>query len=158
VSTSAEIESAWTAAIWTHADILSLTDKIHLYEVTTESEKENALLYSGTKVNFFEVLTGRGQNYNESSSRLGQTIQYNYLVEINYYRELDTTGENFRAIRDAFETLLGLVISELGDNWDSTVEFWKPDNAIPRIAEVLINNKKCWKGTTQYTAVKQTIL
>lgn len=158
MSTSAQLETSWTNAIWNHATIQALTDKVLRYQITTDSEQENSLLYFDTKVNFFEALTGRSQRYLTSSSYIGATIQYLYTVEINYYRELDTDGTNFRAIRDAYETLFALVVSELGNTWTNTVEIWRPQEDIPTIVEVLVNNKKCWKGTYRFFAEKLTEL
>ena len=157
MSTSAQLETAWDA-VWNHATIQALTDKIHKYQVTTESEIENEALYYGTKVNFFEALTGRAQRFLETGDTVGATVSYVYTVEINYYRELDTTGANHSAIRDAFETIFGLVVSELGYTWGGTVDIWNPEETIPTIVEFLLNNKKCWKGTARYFAEKNTNL
>lgn len=155
---SSVIEAAWDAAIWTHADILAITDRIHKFQVTTDSEYEVSRLYFEEKINFFEVFTGRYQNYLQTSSTVGRTIQYHYIVEVNYYKEVGTDGSHFTDVRDAFETLFGLVVSELGDTWSSTVDIWNPDNAIPTIAETTISNKKCWKGTYRFFAEKLTEL
>lgn len=157
MTTSADIEDAW-ADVWDHADILALTDKIHLYQITLESETEIAKLYSGTEVNFFEVLTARTQQSMQTATTLGETVNYKFLVEINYYRELDTDGTNFRAIRDAYETIFDLVKSELGNDWSNTVDLWHPDEGYPSITETTLNNKKCWKGTHRYFAEKLTEL
>lgn len=159
MSTSAQVETAWLNAIWTDTDITAITDKILQYQVTTESEQEISLLYDSNNIlNFIEVLTGRSQNYLQSANYIGKTIQYNYIVEINYYREIDTDGTAFRAVRDAYETIFSKVVSELGYTWTNTVDLWRPDEAIPTIVETLINNKKSWKGTYRFFAEKLTQL
>jgi hypothetical protein len=159
MSTSAQVETAWLNAIWTDTDITDITNRIHQYQVTTESEAEIALLYdSNNKLNFLEALTGRAHKYLQSASYIGSTIQYNYVVEVNYYHEIDTTGLAFLAVRNAFETLFSKVVSELGDNWTNTVDLWRPQEEITTIVETLVNNKKCWKGTYRFFAEKLTEL
>lgn len=136
----------------------ALTSRFHKFQVSKESEHEMQALYHGQEINFFEILTGRSQRYLESGQTIGGSITYDYLVEVNYYRAINPSGSNFTAIRDAFETLFSLVTTELGATWQDTVEIWQPDDVIPAINEELINNIKCWKGTTRYTATKNTNL
>lgn len=158
MSTSAQIETAWTAAIWNHATIQTITDKIHKFEVTQDTEFEVSKLYQNQKVNFFEVLTGRAQDYNETAGTIGETVRYRYEVIINYYREIDTSGAAWTAVRDAMETLFNLVRTELGDSWSNTVETWRPDANISSIVSDTVSNKKVWKGTYRFFAQKQEIL
>lgn len=154
---SSVIEDAWDDAVWTNSEILVITDKIFKYEITQDSEKETEV-YFEEEINFFEVLTGRGQKYLETSTTIGRTIQYNYEVQVNYYREADTIGENYLAVRGVFETLIGVVIEELDDTWGSTVDYWRPQEDPIEITQVLIDNKKTWKGVQSYFATLTTEL
>jgi hypothetical protein len=156
MSTSAQIETVWQAAIWNHATITAITDKIYKFLVTADSEFEYDKLTYAQKVNFFEVLTGRAQDFNETAETIGQTVRYRYTVEINYYKEVDTTGAAFIAVRDTLETIFSLVLSQLGNTWTNTVDIWRPDQAIATIANTTISNKKVWKGTYRFFAEKQS--
>lgn len=149
-----DIESAWTTDVWNNAYVQALTTKIYQYPVTTDSEFEIAKLYYNQEINFFEVLTGGFIRYLASAGQIGLVYRFNITVEINYYRELDTDGTNFTAVREAFLGIFDLVSFLLGQTWNDNVDLWSPEEAIPTIVEVKINNKKCWKGTTRYFAEK----
>jgi hypothetical protein len=156
MTTSAQIETAWTAAIWSHATITALTDKIYKFQVTEDSEFEVAKLYYNEQVNFFEVLTGRTQRYLQTANQIGRIAEYDFIVEINYYKEIDTTGAAFTAVRDALESIFALAVTELGDTWSNTVDIWRPDPAFPTIVSTSISTKKVWKGTYRFFAEKQS--
>lgn len=149
-----DVEDAWNAAIWQHATIQAYTSKINKFEITTDSEKEVQLLRHNQQTNFIEAVTKCAIIYGRTSSNIGRVATFQFTVEVNYYRELDTTGDNYRSIRDFYLELFDLVHSELSDNWTNTVDFWFPEQEAPTIVEVLINNKKCWKGTHRYFAEK----
>lgn len=158
MSTSAEVEAAWQTEIWSHDSLTALTDKFHTFQVTLDSEFELSKLQYRGKVNFFEILTGRSQRWLQTASNLGRIVEYDYAVEINYYKAVDTSGDAHNVVRDAFETIFPLVVSELGDTWSSTVDLWRPDTAIPTIVSAEIREQKVWKGTYRYFAEKQSQL
>ena len=158
MTASTTIESAWTSAIWQHTTILAITDKIIKRPYTTLSEKEYQNLYLDKRINFIEALTTRSQRYNETANILGRATQYEFRILINYYKdyESDTSGAAYGAIRDFFETLFSLVVSELGNTWDSTVDFWKPQEQQVEITDLEIDKKRTWKGSFTYIATVTT--
>ena len=162
MSTSAEVEAAWLENIWQHDTLIAITDKFNFFPIVEDSETDLAKAYdtsgSTRKINFFEILTGRGQQYIETQNTIGNTIQYNYTVQVSYFLETEPTGDNFLSVRDTLETILGLVISELGDTWDSTVDYWKPDLNPPQITQIFFDKKPVWKGVQNYFATKRTEL
>lgn len=156
MSTSAQIEAAWLAAIWNHADILAITNKLIKRPQGSLSEQEYKSLYTAKRLNFIEALTSRTARNNELANILGRATTYEYLVQVSYYKDYedDTTGAARLEVRDFFETLHGLVVSELGNTWSNTVEVWKPQEGQPEITDLQIDNKRTWRGSFSYTATK----
>jgi hypothetical protein len=158
MTASSTIESAWNSAIWQHATVQAITSKIITRPYSTLSEKEFQSLYLDKRINFIEALTTRSQRYNETANVLGRVTQYEFRILINYYKdyESDTSGAAYGAIRNFFETLFDLVVSELGNTWDSTVDFWKPQEDQLEITDLEIDKKRTWKGSFSYTATVTT--
>lgn len=158
MTTSDSIESAWNTYIWQNSTIQAITTKIHTFPVTELSEKEISAAYYGTRINFIEALTARTQRYQASAQLLGKSVQYDFIVLINYYKETDTTGANYGEVRDAFETIFTKVVSELGTRWNSTVDYWRPQDTPAEITQTRLDDALVWRGTFRYLATKSTTI
>lgn len=156
MSTSAQIEAAWLAAIWNHATIQAYTSKLITRPQGSLSEQEYKSLYLSKKLNFIECLTSRTAKSGELANVLGRATTYDYLVEVNYYRDYedDTAGTNRLIVRDFQEVLYSLIVSELGNTWDGTVEIWSPKDGQLDITDLQIDNKRTWRSSFSYTATK----
>ena len=147
---SSTIEDAWNNAIWTHNDIQVITDKIHKFTATRDSELEVERYYFDTKINYIEVTTNRAVFTNETAKVLGGVAVFTFFVDISYTREIETDDTSYLEVRDFFETLLDLVFSKLGGTWTTTVDYWRPQEKPAEIREILIENKRCWRGQYGY--------
>lgn len=152
MTTSESIETQWSNLVWADSDIQAITTKIHTFPVTELSEKEVSSIYYGTQVNFIEALTSRAQKHLSSAATLGGVIQYDFTVLINYYKEFDTSGESFTDVRNAFETIFSTVLSGLGNKWNNTVDYWRPQDGTADISQVAIDDAQVWRGSYRYFA------
>lgn len=156
MTTSTDIETVWNTYIWQHATIQAITTKLIKRPQGSLSEKEYQSLYTAKRLNFIEALTSRTQRSQELANVLGRATTYEYLVQVSYYKDYedDTVGTSHTAIRDFFETLYQLVVTQLGNTWQGNIETWKPQDGQPEITTLQIDNKRTWRGSYSYTATK----
>lgn len=151
MSTSAQVQTAWNNAIWTDAAILEITDKVYGFDITTVSEKETGRLNFNSEVNYFQYLIKRSAEIQGT-----QQLLYTFTVDVSYTRFHDVDGDNWIAVRDAFETLIDLVRSDLGVSWTQTVDFWRPQEGPVEISQIDFEGEPAWRGTYRFTGY-QTI-
>jgi hypothetical protein len=147
------IETAWIDKIWQNLTILNITDKIHNFEITDTSQFELDQLSFNQELNYFEWVVTRAIQYQPIGAENEAVCKI--MVEIRYTRQKDTTGENWRSVRDVFSDLITLVHSELGSSWDSTVDFYTHQQDPADITTDLINDVPCWRGTYRFEATLQ---
>jgi len=150
MSTSAEVEAQWLDKVFKYDSIKTISPKAYPFEVTEESEKEVSRLYHAGEINFWMYLIARSHEF-----QVTNRLTYNFTVELSYYREMDPEGENWTAVRDNLETLFGVVRSSLGNTWQSTVDFWRPQAGIPNISLVKLGGKQVWRGVYIYTGFQE---
>lgn len=148
MSTAAQVDTAWLE-LWNHETIQAITPQIHQFAITELSEFETSKLYHGQEINFIQAICGRSVAKENT-----QRLSYEYTVEISYFRHKDTEGETWIEVRDFFDTLYSLVVSELGHKWGDTVDFWKPQTGPATITDFLIDEEVAWKGTYQFQGYK----
>ena len=159
MSTAALVRAAWATNIFEHATVLAYTTKIYDYDITARSQKETARFRYNTGINFFTYLTTRGHEVKEMGGASSSAIaHFNYQVEVRYYLEADTEGTNFNAVVDRLGTIDGLVVTQLGKTWDSTVDFYRPQQEPPTIQLIELDNKPVWLGVYRYFAQKRAVL
>ena len=160
MSTAAQVRAAWLDNIWTHATVQAYTTKIYDYDITSRSQKEAAKFRHNTSINFLTYITTRGHEMKELGS-IGATsalVHFNFQVEIRYYLEADSDGEGFNAVIDRLGTIDGLVVSQLGKTWDSTVDFYRPQQEPPTINLIELDGRPVWLGVYRYFALKRATL
>lgn len=150
MSTAAQIRAAWASQVFSDGTITAITDKAIAREFTEESKAELSKLRYEQEYNFFSYPVIR-----RATNRLiGGSVTYEYEVEVNYYLEADAAGVNYTAVQDAFDAVDALVLSGLGNNWNSTVDFSELPDTGPEITSILIGDKQCWRGRKTYSAIK----
>jgi hypothetical protein len=161
LSTAAQVETAWTTAILDHATIQAITTNSFTYEVTDGSQAEIDLLAYAQRINYIELLVSRAIGPQE----LGGAAQAEckFEVEIRYTRqkliEGDTlNGASYAAVSDFFDTVIGLVYSQLGVSWSSTVDFYTHQDGPPKVSEVPVGGVPCWRGSYTFTGTQFTSL
>lgn len=151
MTTSAQVRTAWSDNIWDHTTIQALTTKIYDYDITTESTKEFTKLREDQQINCFTYVVSRA----ERILILNQT-EHTFTVRIRYYRQADIPGVNFNDLITAFETISGLVVSELTSSWDGTVDFYRVQPEPPQISLIQMEGQPVWVGDFRYFGFKYT--
>lgn len=145
------VQTAWADNVFAHDTVIALTPNSHPFEVTVDSEFELKRLFFQKKINYFEYVVTAKENFPQIGSALTQAL-YDVTVEIRYTLEKDTTGDTYQTARSVPNTILNLVASELGENWDSTVDFF---NYTPTPINVLsdrILETPVWRVVFTYSA------
>lgn len=158
MTTSEGIRDAWKDNIWDNATIVAITDKAFSFDATipaaqVASSEITRLMY-GQEINFFQYHVTRSV----PRYLIGGSAEYQFQVRVEYFREVNTNGTNRNECADALETLMSEVLSDLGDTWDSTVDFWRPQETPYEISTVTLDGKQVWKGTTTFTGFKTSTL
>ena len=146
LTTSETVREAWRTAIWTHADILALTDKVIEHDISEESHHELASLRFEQKINFFAFRVRRAVE-----SLMGERNRLLFLIDISYTRWADPDGANYNAVLDGIETVQGLVISELGSNWGGVVGGSEPQSGPPSIVVSTIGEDRVFRADFNYS-------
>lgn len=151
MSTSALVRTAWFENVWSNSTVLTYTDRIHLHDVLADSEFDVDLLHYDTQINFFTCIVQRAHE----ARMMGSTL-YQYQVQVLYHlQQTDVEGSTFNLVQDRLETVDGLVITALGSNWDSTVDYYTGSTA-RAIELITVSGKRCWRGGYTYQAFKTT--
>lgn len=152
ITRSSVILNAWKTHIWTHADVVAITENILHHDITEIYHKEMASLRHNQEINFFSTYVIR------SLERVGtNNIRPNYIVRITYVRYADPDGLNYQKAIDAIETVQELVIDELGENWQGTVAGYDFLVSEPNIIETTIENIPVFQVDYGYVGFKCTI-
>lgn len=153
MSTVAQVKSAWNTAVWAHSTIIAITPKIYNFDALSLSpvgRMQDNQLKNGTSYEFFQYRVTR----HFERAAIGGSRLFRYPVTIQYYIEADKDGANHAAGEAVFETIDGLVISELTDTWSATVDSYDQQVERPAFSEVLINDVVCWSWTYEYVGIK----
>lgn len=158
MSTSAQVRTAWSTYVLQHASAQAFTTQMHLFEINDQSEHALELIRYNTEINFVQCLIARAQRSGETSRPAGTSVQYDYTVEVRYTREAEPSGANWTAVIDFFDTLQSLVLTQLGNSWQNTVDMYAPQEGVPSIEEIVFDNTKAWQGRYTWAATKYTSL
>lgn len=147
MTTLAQIRAAWNTKIWTNATVTAITDKIYDYDVTTDSTFEQSKLRYNQEHNAFIYVCSKYE-------RLGMmgTKYEEFEVDVRYYRKADVAGANHKIVLDTFETIIGLVRTELTHTWNSTVGAYRTQSSIPTISQILLEGLPVWLGNYKFFA------
>lgn len=147
MTTAAQVQAAWKTYIFDATSIKDIAINAYPYPVTQMSEVEAAKFYQSGEINCFTYLVTTAQERKNSA-----TVQRHFYVDITYYREQDTKGDNWTAVRNAFETIHALAISALGAKWNETVDYWNTTAEAPSISADTLDNRPIWRGEYRFTA------
>lgn len=138
---SSEIETAWEDKVWTNSTITSYSRLIYAYAITEDSEVEVEKLIEKGAINFWQYTVRPEYEFRQT-----QLVLTRFNVDVSYFLEKDTKGEHWAQVRNAFEDLFTLVTSDLGINWQATVDYWQPQSGPFEISEVNVADQKVWRG------------
>ena len=148
--TIAAVEAAWDAAIWQHASVVAITERILKYEHTAESETEfNELCHDG-EINFFECVTTDDLAFDSIGA--GKLSNTTYTVEVRYTLQEVPGANSWTDVRDTIGIVKRLVKTELGDNWSGVVDFYRPILETLVISRDAINDTPVWRAVVRFQA------
>lgn len=149
MTTSAQVRAAWDSRIWQHATAQAITDRIFDFDLNLASTKEVARLRKDQEFNFFLYLVSRAERIRP----MGQTEQ-TFNVDVSYYLEVDTEGDNFSAVVDTIETISGLVASQLTTSWNNTVDFYSLQSGPIEVTRETISGVPVWAAKYRFIGFK----
>lgn len=147
MTTLAQIRSAWLANIWNHATIQAITTKIYNYDITLDSTFEYSKLRYNQEFNAFVYIVTKYERLG-----FGGTKYDEFEVEVRYYRKADVEGNNFNTVLETFETLFGLVRTQLSHTWGGTVGAYRTQESAPTLSQVTLEGVPVWLGTYKFFA------
>ena len=145
-ATPEDIRVKWRTAIWNHASILAITNKVLEQDLTEVSHKEISKLRYNQKINFFSfrVLQSLEQ-------LLMGKYRLRFSVELSYTRFADPDGANYNLVCDAIATLQLLVLTELGSTWGGLVANAEPQSGPPNVSVITIGDEPAFKADFNYS-------
>lgn len=147
-----DIEDAFEDYVFKNSTVAGISPVLFKYEVRDVSEKESGALLHNQEVNFWELVVSRDVGA-KSIGSVSQA-QLMYPVEIRYSKQIDTEGETFRAVRDAFVSLTSTVESVIGQQWNSTVDYFNHQEGPPDIEQAPIAGIDCFRGVYRFFGFK----
>lgn len=153
MSTPSQIRAVWADNVWNQDTVTDITENIYDYPVILDSQSEAGRLYYKGVINFFQYLVTRAPDEFETSNK----VTYKHRVEVNYYKELDKTGQAFNDVIDTLISIESLVRTQINDNWNSTVDFHRIVRVDDPVLEIL-DGREVWRGLTLYEADDRTDL
>ena len=147
MSTTAAIATLW-ADVFANTTIQGITRNAYPYIVEEISESEITNMSEAQAIDYFEYLVTREVVSREVGA--GSTVNMRHTVEVRYTLQTDTAGETYEAVRDAFDSLLSVVESELGATWDGNVDFYTHQEGPPEIQAVTVANTPCYRGSYKF--------
>lgn len=164
MSTTAQVRAAWDLKLWADATIKAVTPQIFnfdLQDIAEISTAHAAKMYYNQKINFVAARFGRSVAFGQTMGLgTGAVITCTYPVFIKYYRDAqeDLSGAAYNAVEDFIGTLISRMAATLGDTWNSTVDYWLPQEGMASIGLELLDDKPAWVGGYSFTGYKQTSL
>lgn len=139
---SSDIASVWEDSVWNHATVAAWTSRKIPYEFSIEAEVDAGIYYE-QRVNFFTYTIYRiPQDHTLGGRGYVHTVRVLYALE---------GIENYATVRDRLEVLEELVYTELGTDWNETVQIAFTPERI-EIEEVKIDERRCWRGGWNFGA------
>lgn len=156
MSTS-EVATAWQEQIWEHATILAFTTKIYPRELTDLAEADISDLSYQQQINYIEWAVRRTVQYPIVSGGAGQ--DETYQVEVRYSIEADPHSDraqaNYQRVTSFVDTLVDLVKSGLGNSWDETVDYYRPQTEPWLVVERAIAGTSVWSVVYRFQGFKR---
>lgn len=149
MTSSATIDAAWLTNVWENTSIKAITPNYYQYAITEDSEAEVSKTYYGAEINFWQATTTRANRLEIAKGGV-----YEYSLVVDYILQKDTTGDAWKDVRNAFETLFS-VVQAWSHTWGDTVDYWQTQDGPPEISEIDLAGTPCWRGRYNFKAFKE---
>lgn len=149
MSTTATIVTLWED-VFNNASMTAISQNAYPYEVKDGSEFEISTMSEDQTIDYFEYLVTREVTAREVGG--GSNAIFRFTVEVRYTKQVDddTAGDSYAGVRDAFDTLLSVVESELGTTWDGNVDYYTHQDGPADIQAVRVADTNCYRGTYKF--------
>jgi hypothetical protein len=149
--TLSSISDAWEDYVFENASITAISSKALAYEHTETTEKGLSAIRENQKINFWEYVVTEARQFIEVGTA---TPAATYTVEVRYTIEKDIAGDAHADCRDAIETLLDTVKTNLGASWQGTVDYYQFQPDAYAIESGEIAGVPVWRAMNRFTAYK----
>ena len=155
MSTNALVRTAWQENVFANID-QGLTSYSRKIELTSQEEIELVYTDDTKKILYWTYVVNSTWKYYYMGTGNNNAREVGFKVEIEHIREKEEGGDDtaFNAVLDAFETLGGLVRTNLSATWDGTVDLWNEPSEV-EIDSITIEGRHCWRGKQIYKATKR---
>jgi hypothetical protein len=150
MTTSAQLVTLFTTDVFQHSSVSLYSTNLIPYDIVRDSEPELERLYLNQEINAFVLLITRGEQIIDLSAR-----QFAFNINITYFRAKDTSGNNWGAVRNAFEAIADRVYSQLVSGSSALIDILEPQAGPPQITQVNEFEEQVWRGVFNYTALKR---
>lgn len=153
------VRNIWETEIFENDDIIAITENILDYEYSDESQFEVSRLYKLDsqgigRINFFEyIIEIRSETVIEVNG--GAYPEREITVDVRYTKELDTEGEAETDVKEAIETVLSTVKTELGSSWSTLEVRTDPVITIGSVTREEVNQTLCVRQIATFRAFRQ---
>lgn len=150
MTTATQLVTLLTTDVFQHSTVSTFTTNLIPYDIVRDSEPELNRLYLGQEVNAFILLVNRGEEIIDLGGR-----QFVFDINITYFRDKDTSGNNWALVRNAFEAISDRVFSVLHSGTSPLVDIIAAQNGPAQITQVNEFESQVWRGVYNYRALKQ---
>lgn len=149
MSTTATIVTLW-GDVFANASMTAISQNAYPYEVRDGSESEISTMSEDQTIDYFEYLVTREVTEREIGG--GSNAVFRFIVEVRYTKQVDddTTGDAYEGVRNAFDTLLSVVESELGVTWDGNIDYYTHQDGPADIQAIRVADTNCYRGTYKF--------
>ena len=150
MTSSATLVTLFKTEVFDHASIQAVSPNLITYDIVRDSEPELKRLYHAQEISFWNLLIRRAED-----SAVTGVRNFTFDVQILLFLEKDTSGDNWKRVRDGFETLTDRVGETIFDDSSGTVDYITPQSSPVQIAQLNEFETICWRGEYNYQATKR---
>lgn len=150
MTTAAQIRAVW-AQVFEATAVKAITELSYNYDLIelvdqgiAQGTFDSLMLYN-QEVNFFQYSVVKNQR-----QALVDSTKVDFIVDVSYVREVDTTGANYHAAQDCIETIHSAVDSVLGKHWGDLISGFDYDPTPPSIQLIKLSEADVWLSTYQF--------
>lgn len=153
MTTAAQVRAVWAqvfeaSAVKAFSELSYNYDLIELVDQGIAQGTFDSLMLYNQEANFFQYTVIKNQ-----VQALIDSTREEFIVDVSYVREVDTTGANYHAAQDCFETIHSTVESVLGKHWGDLVSGYAYDPTPPNIQLIKLSEADVWLSTYQFVGL-----
>ena len=149
MTSSAQVVQLFETQVFNHSSIVAVSPNVLTYDIVRDSEPELDRLYHQQEISFWVLLVGRGEVINTTGPR-----ELIFDIAIQLFREKDTSGDNWKAVRDGIDALTDRVAATLYNDSGGLFDYLEVQSGPPTIQQQNEFETQVWRGLFTYRAFK----